>query len=215
MHCPSCQAEFPSDAQYCSECGTPAPPSRRPATALVWLGERRPIFLAAVGGFCLATIGGAALVFPQQESARASALPAPPSLERPTDPPGPLAEIPRLSVRAAAAVRPALGGPVPMAPAAAPPLGLSLPEADVPPPLPEGFEYDPRWGFEPPPRVSRRPVKKPEPFWDVTPPSHTLAMDPNRPRGSFVTLVPRRGTVQGVDEATAPAGMQLPSLRGD
>jgi hypothetical protein len=241
MDCPYCHEAGPADGSACLRCGMQVSAGNASGAAArealrTWLRERRPVLLAAAGGFALAVVAGLALIFPQQEEARASGLEPQFAAQVPSsEPAGPIAEFAveraptpsALPAEPAAPLTSAPADPVPPAedtaalpppPAALsapppPPLAAALP--DVPPPLPDNFDYDPRWGFAPPPRPLRPVKKRPDPVIEPTPPSHTLAMDPNRPIGGFASQAAGRGAVGAVQEATAPAGQDLPKLRED
>lgn len=221
--CPKCGLPLIEDTTLL-ELSAPEKPS-----AMDWLNERKAILFAAAGGFAAAVavgiilIGMSARPEPQVNEAMTPPPPAPVQMasRAPISPVGPSA--PTVSdgtTRAASFGVPQPPAPAPVAltpasgssamPAAAPVQVSTQSRAGdediaVPPPLPENFEYDPQWGFAPPPKPARpRRVVVDEEEEEVTPPSHTLVMDPHRRRGpQFVTIVPNRGTIDGVTSVQA------------
>lgn len=228
MKCLYCHENVQPEGEMCPKCGLPLIEdttlleyggTEKPS-ALEWINERKAILLAAAGGFAAAAAVGIVVI-------GITARPEPQVNEAMTPPPAPVQmasrgsdapvntsapvtdggtrlaslAMPKPPALAPASLTPArpAPAPTPIAPAA-PAAPASRPDVDIaaPPPLPENFEYDPQWGFAAPPKPAYhrpRPVEDPEP----TPPGHVLTMDPHRPRNAqFVTVVPNRGTVDGV-----------------
>jgi hypothetical protein len=185
-----------------------------------WFAERKPIILAAVGGFVAAAVVGALflMTFASGRSAEAtppSVNPATPTTQFASRGPItpaysgtaalPAAEAPAVSSEPA----PSETRPVEPAPAATseppvanPPAPALTPAPRTPvsteaPPLPPNFEYDPQWGFPAPPKDAPKP-KRVDPVIEPTPPGHVLAMNPYRRRDpQFVMIVPNRMSVSG------------------
>jgi hypothetical protein len=231
MKCLYCHENVQPEGDVCPKCGLPliedttllelgAP--ARPAFA-DWLNERKPIIIAAAGGFVAALAIGVVII-----STHASADPAEVnpissygSGSFGSSNPGgfgggstetPAVNVVRASTPSASEPEPTVTpNPVGSEPAAAP-----VEKFSPPPTLPHDFEYDPAWNFPPPPKPSRKPRKRPDAVLEPTPPSHALVVGNSRARmPQFVTIVPNRGTVDAVDNVSGPQPVSLPSITGE
>lgn len=244
MKCLYCHENVQPEGDVCPKCGLPLIEDTTllelsgPAKPSVgdWLQERKALFLAAAGGFAAALIVGV-IVISNMNTVQPPTTVINPSTAHPLEPPvkmasqapvsaygpgGPVfpetrtdtAPAPRQPFAAEpAAVSPGpVTAPAPEAqPAPAAPAGESY---SAPPPLPRDFEYDPAWGFPPPPKP-QAPRRRPDPVLEPTPPAHTLTMDPNRARApQYVTVIHNTG-VAGVATVSGSQPVSLTSLGGE
>lgn len=239
MKCLYCHENVQPEGDVCPKCGLPliedttllelAGPEK--PSAADWLQQHKAILLAAAGGFATAVVIGLIVITAMMGRSSEPTIVVNPATARPLDPPvqmasraaaapygrgGPVFPAARTNTAPAPAreVTPEpAASPQPEAPAAAP--VASEPVTYEPPPvLPDDFEYDPQWGFPRPPK-EEEPRRRIEPIREPTPPSHTLAMDPMRPRAAqHVTVIRNRG-IDGVVTISSSEPVSLSSLEGE
>jgi hypothetical protein len=247
MKCLYCHENVQPEGDVCPKCGLPliedttllelGGPEK--PSFMDWLNERKPIIIAAAGGFVAAlaigvliisahTAGEPAPVNQATNPAVTFQQPAPVQMaSRTTDPMSVPTALPsgHTETASAAPIPPVLSTPAvsheePLQPAptaepapAVTPVGEE--QFSAPPALPKDFDYDPAWNFPRPPQPSRKPKKRPDPVLEPTPPSHALAQDPFRTHNAvFVTIVPSRGVVD-VSNVSGGNVRSLPSIIGE
>jgi hypothetical protein len=245
MKCLYCHENVQPSGDTCPQCGLPLIEDHTlmeigaPSSGLAgWLAERKPIVLAAGGGFLAAVLIGAITLAalsgaqsgemtaqattPTPEPTRVASRTPITSYSAPTPAPVSASVTPApVSTDQPVAARPE--APAPRVPgddvSAAPtvPAEPAPPAGAEPPPLPANFEYDPQWGFPAPPRPVAPARKKADPVLEPTAPGHVLAMNPRRRRDpQFVMIVPNRGTVDNIAEANSTVeSVSLPPIGGN